>query len=454
MARDPKRKFYLNGYGRHPENYTWHYEMLKKLAAINTNILDQSTGSILSPTATDSFGRLRSSLPFTTFDSNFRYGDNDKWATKTGFPNLGGTATFNPDQGLMDLEVDQRSGSICTRETYRVMPYQPGKSLFTMNSFVMDSGQLNLVQRVGNFDDSNGFFLEKNGVNTNFVKRSAVSGSVQDTIVPQSTWNKDKLDGTGPSGLTLDLTKAQILWMDFEWLGVGTVRMGFVIDGELIVAHTFEHANNIESTYITTATLPVRYQIFNSGPTNSNATLKQICSTVISEGGYELRGDSYTGGTPIGSPASFTVANTMEPIVAVKLRTDTRDGVAVLSNISITGLGNGKYYKWELRKRAITSGVSFIQAGNITEYFAGNWGTATITEPGEVVASGFFNSSNQGAPVVNLTEDFLLDFQFDRNPFTVQVGFPQYEYVLYAAVDSVSGGEGVYASMQWKEVVV
>ena len=153
MARDPKRKFYLNGYGRHPENYTWHYEMLKKLAAINTNILDQSTGSILSPTATDSFGRLRSSVPFTIFDSNFRYGDNDKWATKTGFPNLGGTVTFNPDQGLMDLEVDQRSGSICTRETYRVMPYQPGKSLLTMNSFVMDSGQLNLVQRVGNFDD-------------------------------------------------------------------------------------------------------------------------------------------------------------------------------------------------------------------------------------------------------------------------------------------------------------
>ena len=448
MARDSKRKFYLNGYGRHPENYTWHYEMLKKLAAINTNILDQSTDSILSPTATDSFGRLRTSIPFTIFDSNFRYGDNDKWATKTGFPNLGGTATFNPDQGLMDLEVDQRSGSICTRETYRVMPYQPGKSLFTMNSFVMDSGQLNLVQRVGNFDDSNGFFLEKNGVNTNFVKRSAVSGSVQDTIVPQSTWNKDKLDGTGPSGLTLDLTKAQILWMDIEWLGLGTVRIGFVINGQMIHCHSFHHANFIASTYITTASLPLRYEIANTGVTTSSSTLKQVCSTVISEGGYELRGLQQAVGTPITAPYTLSVAGTFYPIISIRLKAtpDRLDAIVIMTALSLMGVNNGINYNWQVRASGTTTGGTWTSAGDdsAVEYKLNGTG---ITG-GRILASGFFNSANQGSPSIDILKEALFKFQLERNGLT---GTP-YELTVVVAASPISSSEEVYAAMDWEEI--
>ncbi|NDE04866.1 MAG: hypothetical protein EB003_09485, partial [Flavobacteriia bacterium] len=188
-----------------------------------------------SSTSFDAFGRLRMSEPYTLFDSSHRYADNGLWATASG---VSGYAQFNQSQGLIDLNVVSGSGSYVTRETKRVFSYQPGKSILNLNTFVMSPAKTGLRQRIGYFGDDNGMFLELNGSTLSFVKRSSVTGSIADTAVNQADWNGDKLDGTGASGITLDITKAQILWMDLEWLGVGSVRMGFVINGKFILCHT------------------------------------------------------------------------------------------------------------------------------------------------------------------------------------------------------------------------
>ena len=233
----------------------------------------------------DSFGRLRVSEPFTLFDSSHRYRDNGLWATQTA---TGGTVVFDANEGCVDLSVTTSSGSTVRRETYKVFAYQPGKSLLSLNTFVMAPAQTGLTQRVGYYGAANGMFLELANSTLSLVKRSSVTGVLVDTPVAQASWNVDPMDGTGPSGIILDITKAQILFMDFEWLGVGSVRCGFVIDGEFYTCHIFHHANIVTSTYITTASLPVRYEIFNTAGTVTSSTLKQICSSVISEGGYEL----------------------------------------------------------------------------------------------------------------------------------------------------------------------
>ncbi len=215
----------------------------------------------------DAFGRLRSSSPLTLFDSSHRYEDNGLWTTSSG---TGGTTSFNANAGLVDLSVTTASGSEIIRETTKVCSYQPGKSLLVMSTFVMNAPKAGLRQRIGYYGANNGVYLEKNGTaSPTFVERSYVTGALTETSVAQSSWNIDKLDGTGASGVTLDLTKAQILFMDIEWLGLGTVRMGFVIDGKLIHCHSFHHANLITSTYITTASLPLRYEIKNLFMANS-----------------------------------------------------------------------------------------------------------------------------------------------------------------------------------------
>lgn len=397
----------------------------------------------LPPTQSDAFGRLRVSNPLTLFDSSHRFDDNDLWSTATA---TGGTAVFNANQGLIDVSVTAASGSSVTRETIKVFSYQPGKSLLIMNTFVMASPKTGLTQRVGYYGANNGFYLEQAGSAVSFVERSVVTGSIVNTPVLQQDWNGDKLDGTGASGYTLDLTKAQIYWMDVEWLGVGSVRMGFIINGQFIICHTFNHANIIASTYITTASLPLRCEIFNTSATSGASTLKQICSTVISEGGYELRGVQQAIATPILTPVTFAAAGTYYPIIGLRLKSTRLDGIVIATAISILGIGNGKNYQWRVVNGAIITGGSWVDASaeSSVQYNL----TGTSASGGRIIASGFVNSSNQGSPSINILKEALFANQLERNGLTGTA----YELVIEVAVGTTSGGEGIFASLDWEEI--
>jgi hypothetical protein len=211
--------------------------------------------------------------PLTLFDSSHRYRDNNLWASKaTG---VGATYSFDTNAGLINLGVGTASGVEVVRETTKVFSYQPGKSLLIMSTFVMNSPKSNLRQRVGYGGTTNGIYLELDGSTLNFVERNSVTGILSEIRVPQSQWNIDTV-GAGalnPSGITSDITKAQIFYTDIEWLGLGTVRVGFVINGQFIHCHSFHHANLITSTYMTTASLPLRYEITNTGITTSSSTM-------------------------------------------------------------------------------------------------------------------------------------------------------------------------------------
>jgi hypothetical protein len=414
-----------------------------------SNLMDASnSGSTpvevtLPPVSSDAFGRLRVSNPFTLFDSSHRYDDNDLWSSLNS---TGAAEVFNANQGLVDLNVTAASGSSIVRETIKVFSYQPGKSLLVMNTFVMNAPKTGLTQRVGYYGASNGFYLEQAGSAVSFVERSIVTGSLVNTSVLQADWNGDKLDGTGASGYTLDLTKAQIYWMDVEWLGVGSVRMGFVINGQFIICHTFNHANLITSTYITSASLPLRYEIFNTAATSGASTLKQICSTVISEGGYELKGIQQAVATTITAPKTFAVAGTYYPMAAIRLKSTRLDAIVIATAISILGTGNGKNYQWRVLNGATVVGGSWLPASSESsvEYNL----TGSSATGGRILASGFINSSNQGSPSINILKEALFANQLERNGLTGVV----YEFVIEMAVGTTSGGEGAFVSLDWEEI--
>jgi hypothetical protein len=346
----------------------------------------------------------------------------------------------------MDLAVTTTSGSKVYRETLRVFSYQPGKSLLILCTFVFNDIKENLRQRAGYFDSNNGFFLELSDSTLSFVRRSYVSGSLVETKIPQSDWNTDKLDGTGLSGITLDMTKAQILWSDMEWLGVGSVRMGFVIDGILITCHTFNHANIISSTYITTATLPLRYEIENTGTTGSSSTLKQICGAVISEGGYQLSGNSHSVGTPIATPVSLTTAGTIYPVVSLRLIASPNrlNAVSILSGASVLGVSSNAIYNWKIISNGVTAGGSWSNASATAnvEYKIGG----TSITGGTVLASGYFSSTNQSIGSLDLATEELFKYQLTREPFT---STPQ-EITL--AVTADTNTSTVHGSLDFQDI--
>ena len=307
----------------------------------------------------DAFGRLRVSSPFTLFDSQNRFEADTQFDT-----GLTGSATFShlPNESSCALSVTTASGDEVIRETKRVFPYQPGKSLLTLCTFVMAPTQTNLRQRVGYFGVNDGVFFELNGTDKRFVLRTSTSGSASDArYVTQADWNIDKLDGTGPSGITLDITKSQIFIADYEWLGVGRVRVGFVIDGEIVVAHEFYNANNLDVVYMKTAILPIRYEITATGTLSTAATMKQICSTVISEGGYQQDVNELTAQRV--SPLT-TIGLTPKPLVSVRLNSGSLDAVVLPQIIKVLPTTGQDYI------------IRLVRNGTLT---GASWNTGTFT---------------------------------------------------------------------------
>jgi len=393
--------------------------------------------------AGDAFGRARTAQPLTLFDSSHRYSDNGLWATATG---VSSDATFNANAGLVNLNVPTTSGAYVKRETKKVFSYQPGKSLLVLSTFVMEPAKTNLRQRIGYFSDDNGLYVQLQNSTLSFVERNSVTGSLTETVVNQADWNVDKLNGIGPSGKTLDITKAQILWMDIEWLGLGTVRLGFVIDGIFVHCHSFHHANLIASTYITTASLPLRYEIENLDTTASISTLKQVCSTVISEGGYELRGRQGAIGTPIDTPRDLTATGVSYPVVSLRLKSspDRLDAIVIPTAASILGVGNNAFFAWTLQSNATTSGGTWTSAGadSSVEYNL----SGVSSSGGRTLAKGYISSTTQSTNAIDILKAALFQFQLERNGFT---NTPE-EFSLL--VETKNAGDDVYASVDWEEI--
>jgi len=231
----------------------------------------------------DAFQRLRVGLPQLRLSCLFDYGKRPIfWAEKTAGT---GAGTHLPNERSVALTVSA-SGDSVIRQTKEYFTYRAGQSHLTLQTFCMGS-DANVTQKVGYFDAEDGFFLMRRGTDAFIVKRSFTTGAAVDTEIAQADWNLDVFDGDGPSGIVLDLDTTHIFGMDLQWLGVGRVRIGFDIDGQFLPAHQFLHANHLTEVYIRTPKLPIRYEIEATGTPSAATTLKQICATVMREGGDE-----------------------------------------------------------------------------------------------------------------------------------------------------------------------
>lgn len=407
----------------------------------------------LDPTNTDAFGRQRVSNPFTLFDSAFRYGDNPaKWNHATSGS---GSVTHVTNESTMALAVSGATGDSVIRETKRVFNYQPGKSLLVLNTFVMNTPKANLRQRVGLFGAQNGIYFEcvtdGAGVTSlNLVIRKFTGGFVDDVSekVTQSNWNGDRLTGTGgannPSGVNLDVTKSQIFWMDVEWLGVGTVRCGFVINGQFIICHRFHHANILNRVYMTTATLPIRYEITNTDTTSGASTLKQICSTVISEGGYAATSRSRSASNAlVGTECSQTV---FTPLISIRLKSDRLDGVVLPARLDVFGRQTNPY-KWAVivggtLTKSTPGPLSWVDVGSDSnvEYNL----NATTISGGTIIDQGIFVGNAIGGPVsatpVGATQDVQLGRLLDGTA-----------EILTVAAIATNNNDTAVCSLVWEE---
>jgi hypothetical protein len=400
-------------------NFGYQQDLINQQSAMTQFIYGTQSGSFCpqqpieiaggaGSTAYDAFGRLRVSEPYSLFDSQNRYAIDNQFDT---FTTTGATTSFLTNEASVAMNVTTSSGSEAVRQSFRSMLYQPGKGLLVLETFLMNTPKANLRQRIGYFGTQNGLYFELTGAAPGtraFVLRTYIGGSVDNTTrrVEQTSWNGDKLDGTGPSGYTLDLTKPQILWMDFEWLGVGNVRVGFIINGQFIVCHTYQNANVTgNSVYMTTAILPVRYEITNTAATADASSLKQICSSVMSEGGLEPTSISHV--AKMTNPVTG-IGTTLVPLVSIRLAS-TALGAIVLPNAVKVLPTSADDFEIQLVKNATLTGASYTAvASDANVEFDVN---STAMTGGTIVQMDYVASSVLGNVPLNEPGAFNWDTQ-------------------------------------------
>jgi hypothetical protein len=393
-------------------------------------VVSGTVTSTLGGTNLDAFGRLRVSNPVTLFDSQNRYIDGDQFSNITA---TGGNVVYVVNESSFNLNVSSTSGSSVIRQSKTVQAYQPGKSLLIMNTFAMATLKTNLRQRVGYFTQENGVFFEADGSTLYLVIRSSVTGSVVENRIAQASWNGNTL----LSGIVLDPTLTQIFWCDIEWLGVGNVRCGFIINGQFIVCHTFQHANQPSNTtvYMTTATLNPRYEITNTGTTSGASTMKQICSTVISEGGF-------TPSTKIGyvtnntSATRVSSANTLTALCSIRLNPSYPDAVVIPAQVDLLLL-DVRYGEFKLIENATFSTSWSNVSGSVVQTSVHS---NTITD-GQVVYAGLTSSRDE----VEIGEDIKKRLQLWR----YANGTPS---TLTLAVAYTAGNADLLYKFGWEEL--
>jgi hypothetical protein len=234
----------------------------------------------------DASGRLRVGLPLTLFDQAF------EWDLAELFWDQvlvgGGTVTYDANNSSVTLTVGTGATDSVIRQTRDYHHYRPWKSHLIPLTFTFGAAVADVRRRAGYFDGNNGIFLEQNGTtDVALVRRTFVSGVAVDNRVVRASWSLDTLSATtpNPSGITQDLSLAQLMVIDLQWLSEGRVRVGFKIGGEIIYVHEFNSANILVGPYMETASLPIRFELTNLAGTGVSHTLRQGCSSVMSEDG-------------------------------------------------------------------------------------------------------------------------------------------------------------------------
>lgn len=341
----------------------------------------------------DAFDRLRVSNPYTVFDSKQLYDKgslfwDESITTGAGSP----TSTHSTTNASVTMTVTG-SGDIIARQTYMRFNYQPGKStlIFLTASLTTTS---NVKARVGAFRGdttatapagSNGIFFEADSGTIYVVKRK--NGT--DTRVAQASWNLDTMDGSGPSGITIDPTKVQIMVIDYEWLGVGRIRMGFVVDGLVNYCHEFNHANTNTSVYMSTPNVPLRYEISSSGGSSS---LQHICSSVMIEGGVEENGLIRSVSTGV-THVDANVEGTYYALIGLRLKTTHLDASVHAIKTSILSETNDNIL-WQLRFNPTVAGTfTYNDVSNSPVQYA-TGATANTVTSGSVIDQGYLTATS------------------------------------------------------------
>jgi hypothetical protein len=405
------------------------------------NIMSSAV-SMADSASVDAFSRLRVSNPQILFASQFTY-DLNPILMEQIVSGTGSTITYSTTNRCANLAFSSTpTGGQCYMQSYEYLPYQPGRSQLTLVTFNMIAAVANTMKFAGLSDGVNGFEFQLNGTTKQFTVYSA-SGNGNETVT-QANWNLDKLDGTGPSGITLDITKTQILVIDFQALYVGRVRMGFDVGGTVVYAHQFKHANLVVSPYIQSANLPVRCGMTSSGTVST--TMNFICCSVVSEGGTEdINTFGYTFETNTSVTATTAGAQTFTLRPKTTFNGSTNRMRVAYIDVEVYNAGN-QAVRWDLCVGQNITGGTWADVNTTYSGTEVNTGATLSGSPAIIIDAGWVSGTGAAHGLTNTAI-------ISRYPITLDAaGNVRSLGTLSLKITSLSGSQLCYAGIKFREI--
>ena len=299
-----------------------------------------------------------------------------------------GATTYNSGESSVTLTTSAASDYAIAQTKQRSL-YQSGKSSLIFQTFYNFQIESNIEKKIGYFSSStsdpyntnyDGIMLVSNYYNgsshDNKISVQVWKNGTQIGYVTQDNWNKDKMDGTGNSKINIDWSKNQILKIDFQYLGVGRVRIGLDVNGSIYEIHEFLHANVIQKVYMNNSAQPLRSEIRQTGAGSGSFTF--ICSTANSEGSLNsigLPGSAHTGTTAI---ANNTIG-TSYALLGMRLKSTRLAAIVDIINATILANTSDQYYTEILLNPTVAGTFTYNAVTNYSVEIATGASTNTVT---------------------------------------------------------------------------
>jgi hypothetical protein len=414
----------------------------------------------------DAFGKLRVSNPTTLLD--IRFPGQSTGSTEFLSNNLqicnASSGSYTATYSNSKLVVNASGNGYYISQSRNYCTYQPGKSLLVLASGILYPGDNDYTSRIGYFNNqtpianplivNNGVYFEHSGG----VYSLNISNNGTITNIIQSDWNIDKMNGSGPSGLTLNFANTQLFVIDLEWLGVGRIRFGFYAYGRIQYCHQVTNINILTQPYSVSINLPICYSIHsNSSPGASATNFTQICSTVISEGGYTPLGRTFS--VSSGSPTGITInGNTEEPILFLRgnvANTNYKNQIILPINSTMIATTNNDLilFKLVLFLAGTYTGTqptwNDVNSDYSVAQYGGNLSSGYLSIDGIVLDEGYFygKGTSTVAPLGDIFSSQILQLTSDIN---------NNSDILVLTATFVNGNPSstatVFATLNWQEI--
>jgi hypothetical protein len=400
------------------------------------NVEDRlKTETILSPYHITPFGNIKADSSHSVFESVFNYDKQPSLFTEVLA--TGGTNNWNSNKNTIDLETTTTSGSSAIVQSKRRLKYNPARSVVIQISANCGGLKANALRRIGQFDANNGLFFQVTDV-ASVVIRSNTSGSIVDNAITQSDWNLDKLDGTGTSGLTLDLSKHQLFIIEYGWQGIAAVKFGFYIDGKIQYVHQFNSSNSLSVPYMKTANLPIRFDNTNTAATASNTILSVNCISA-KHFGADVDSEGNTLAFIAATTKTISSNPTFTPVMSIRLNSANIDAIVEILKFPLYGQTTDDV-AWKLILNATLTGSTFANSVGYVQIDT----AATAVSGGTDLVAGFV-SAGKDTGLETLENFKLVNTLFGAT----QAGVSD---IITLAATSRATTADVWASITWRQV--